>query len=78
MEVAGKDEDGNGIVERVSPVEAVNRMKAQPDRFGGLFKDFVANKAALPTNKSGKVDVKTISTDEFMHLWKTNRSKLDL
>ncbi|BBO32259.1 hypothetical protein PLANPX_1871 [Lacipirellula parvula] len=78
VEVAGKDEDGNDIVERVSPIDAVKRMKAQPDRWGGLFADFVASKAALPTNKNGKVDVTTISTDEFMRLWKTNRSKLDL
>lgn len=78
VEIAGKDDDGNDIVERVSPVEAVSRMKAQPEKYGGLFKQFVASKEALPTNKSGRVDVKSISTEEFMHLWRTNRSKLDL
>ncbi|WP_428306519.1 hypothetical protein [Lacipirellula sp.] len=78
VDLPGTDAEGKETVERLPPLDAVKKMKAQPDRFGGLFKDFVASKAALPTNKSGKVSVTSISTDEFMHLWKTNRSKLDL
>lgn len=66
------------IIERLSPADAVRRMRAMPDKFGGMFREFVTSQAAAPLNRNGKIDVTSLSDDEFFRQWKSDRSKLDL
>ena len=74
---------GNPIVKQMTPTEAVQRMKQLTDIHGNLFKSNVvggvgAGSATGGTPGSGKVDVKKLTMEQFLHLRKTNPKALGL
>lgn len=78
VDFATKDaETGKETVQQISPADAVRRMKAEPERFGGLFKEFLTT-TVPPVGKNGEVDVRKLTSEQYMHLRKTNPKALGL
>ena len=76
VEFASKDaETGKELVEHLSPADAVKRLKGQPDRYGGLFRQFVAPKE---NTKPNKIDYKTMTPEQYRELRRTNPGALGL
>jgi hypothetical protein len=77
-------ETGKPTITRRTPEDAVRRMKELPSLFGNLFKSNVVSGVGAGTATggntlgNGRVDVKKISTAEYMRLRKDNPAALGL
>lgn len=75
-------EDGSVEEGAMTPAEAVKHMKDDPERFGGLFKSNIVSgvggSGSPNSGKNGKVDVRKITTAEYMRLRKENPAALGL
>lgn len=76
------DADGNATVTTRSPKEAVARMKELPDIYGNLFKSGVVagvgSGAGVGVTGNGQVDVKKMTTEQYMKARKENPAALGL
>ena len=70
VKVAVKADDGTVAEVYKTPAEAIEIMKGQPEKFGGLFKSNVAKGIGEGSNStfagSTKVDVAKMTTEEYM------------
>ena len=70
VRVQKADEDGNVSEVLVTPSEAIEDMKNNPEKFGGLFRGNVAKGIGEGSNASfagsGRVDVTKMSMDEYV------------
>jgi len=83
IKVTVTKEDGTTEEGLMTPMDAVARMKNDPDHFGGMFKSNIVsgvggNSGGPNGGKNGKVNVKKLSTEEYMRLRKEDPSKLGL
>jgi len=69
-------ETGKETVRQISAADAIRQMKSEPTKYGGLFKEFLTT--SVPLGKNGKVDVTKLTTEQYMHLRRTNPRALGL
>jgi hypothetical protein len=73
---------GEKKVLQMSPNEAIKHMKADPTRYGNLFKSGVVGgiggSASGHLPQGGKIDIKNLTQDQYMKLRKENPAALGL
>lgn len=76
---------GESIMTRRTPEEAVKRMKELVDQYGNLFKSNVVSGIGsgsgtgdLVSGANGRIDVKKLTTEQYMKLRKENPAALGL